>query len=566
MSENNEKITTEETPETVEAAEELNKMVDEEQPEENHDDEDDALQSFLSREQKDKKTVKNSKINKRVMFLIIAAVVVAVLVFLLVFLRNHTPVGSTADDALLAPAEFSVTVNDKGEHEAQVTVDENGKIVKNGSGVLLEYDPADIKLIEVENENGSFTVSSNTPAGEATVYTLEGFDGVTLQPGIADEVATACSNVEFIEVISPDGNLSDFGLDKPRAVAQITYQDDTTAKLRIGSEAAAGAGTYVAFGSSNAVYLLPNDKVAPLFYKVNEFISLEITTGSEDSDSTAFSRLTISGSHYPEKITLVPNTDEAIDVTYLVTEPRSMFANPIESYDISGSVRGLYADEVVCVHPSGGQKSDYGVANPYATVTAVYPDTTITLSASAPLDDGSVYLYNPDKDIIYSIQKGAVSWVSTDVDALVHEQILPAKIDAVSKLEFAGGGKSYTFDVSTTTELTDDEEGETQEVTTTVAKYNGKELSSDNFSIFYQNLTGIRNAGMIDGSGKEVMRCTLTYSTGRASDTIVIYESGTAQYIAELNGKTVGSASKSYIDSLIADAAAIVKGENITSL
>lgn len=549
MSENNEKIINPEEPVTT--------------PE---NDVDDALESFLNREQKETKPVKTGKLNKRVLIIVIAAVAVVGLILLLIFTRSRTVQGSTADEALTTPAEITATVNEKGEHEAEVDVDEKGEIIKNGSGKLLEYVPADIKSIKVENAKGSFTVNSYTPEGEATVYTLEGFDNVALQKGVADEVATACAEVEFIEIISPNGKPADFGLDKPRATAHITYHDKTTATLRVGNQAAAEAGTYISFGDSNAVYLISNDKVTALMYSVNDLIDHEITANAENTETLALKSMTISGSRYSQDITIVPNTDEAIDAQYIVTSPRRMFAKETESADVVNAVRGLYAEEVLCVNPSSGQMSSYGVADPYAKVTATYSDATITLYASAPGDDGLVSLYNPDKNIIYSIQLAAVSWARTSVEDLMPETVLPAKKTALSRIDFSAGGQSYTIDVTQRTDTSRTEDGEDEEVTVTTAKVGDTALSDANFSVFYQNLTGIRNTGESAGSGSELMRFTLSYTTGREPDTVVVYDAGSAQYPVELNGTAAGTASKAYIDSLIEGAHALVKGEDIKSL
>lgn len=537
-----------------------------EEPEKTASETDDALESFLSREQLEQKPVKAGKSHKRAVILIIAAVAVAALVLLLIFTRQQSLKGSSADEALTSPADFSVEVNDKGEHEAKIAVDEKGEIVKNGSGKLVEYVPADIKSIMVENAAGSFTVNSHTPEGESTVYSLEGFDNVPLQAGIADEVASSCAEIEFIEIVTPDGKLADFGLDEPRAVAHITYQDGTTATLRVGNDAAAEAGTYIAFGSGNAVYLITSDKVKPLMYSVTEFISHDITDKVEDGEELKLKSMTISGSHYPEDITLEPNTDEAIDAEYVVTAPKKMFADAVEAADVANAVRGLYAEEVLCVNPSDAQLASYGVADPYAKVVAVYSDATITLQASAPGDDGLIHIYNPDKNTIYSIQLAAASWARTSVEDLTPEAVLPAKKEAVSRIDFTADGKSYTLDLSSKTEQVENEDGSTEDVTTVSAKYGSTALDDNNFSAFYQNLTGIRNIGAASISGKEKLRFTLTYSTGRAPDTVVVYDNGTAQYPVELNGSPAGAASKSYIDSLIEGAHALIKGEAVNTL
>ena len=522
---------------------------------------DEALSSFLNREQKPEKAPKKKV--KPLLLIIIGLAVVAALVVTLILVNNQIP---EYDDIELTEASIELSVGEDGLHEAKVNTDENGNILENGSGALLSYVPADITEINVENTDGSFTVKSSTPEGQATVYTLVGFEDFEMQDGIADEVANVCADLQFIEIASAGGDLKDFGLDDPRATVTVNYSDDTRAVIRVGNNAASELGVYIAFGSSDAVYLAGADDVKPLLYSVNEFISLAITDTNEDSDNAEFSTLTISGTHYDEPITLEPNKDEAIDASYVVTAPKKMVANATESYDIAGSIRGLQAEYVICANPSDSQLESYGLSDPYATVKASYPDTDITLHSSAPDDAGLVYIYNPDKNVVYQIQLAAVSWANTSLDLLTPEYITQIKLAAVSKIEFKAGDSSYTFDVSSTTETTTDDSGTEQQVTTTVAKYDGEELNEGYFNIFFQNLNGIKNQGPVEGSGDEVMEFTVSYSTGRDPDTVKVYKADNAAYAVELNGDKIGSASKNYIDQLIKSADSLAKGEAVQGL
>ena len=275
-----------------------------EEPEVNSEDtdeeQDDALESFLSREQESKKPA--PKKVKPLLIIIIAAVIVAGLVLALILINGSRKYEDEDHD----PADITLSVGENGEHEASVGVDENGNILQNGEGSLLTYVPADITEIDVENTDGSFTVKSSTPEGEATVYTIVGLEDYDLQSGIADEIANNCAELNFLEVASASGDLKDFGLDEPRATVTVKYKDDTYAVIRVGNDAAGEAGVYIAFGSSDAVYLVSSDVAKPFLYSVNEFIDLAITDTNEDSETADFSTLTISGTHYDEPITLEP--------------------------------------------------------------------------------------------------------------------------------------------------------------------------------------------------------------------------------------------------------------------
>lgn len=531
-----------------------------------NDNSDDALDSFLSREQKGKGSVKKpmKKSRKTLLIIIGVAVVIAVLVAILIFVRKQP---GTAKDDTAPPAELTLDVNEDGVHEASVGVDENGNLTNDGAGTLLQYATADIKKIDVENESGTFTVVSHTPEGEATVYTIEGFEDYDLQSGVADEIATHSATIEFERVIKVNADLADYGLDHPRATVTIQYNDGTSAVLRVGSEAAGEAGTYMSFGTSDTVYLVKSENVEDFLYSINDFISLTITEPNEDTENAEFSTLTISGTHFDEPITLEPNTDEALESSYLMISPIDTIANAIEAGDIAGNVRGLYAESVVCVNPSDAQLGSYGLGKPYATVKASYPDADITLHASAPDDNGVVYLYNPDTNVIYTIQLAAVCWTKTSVDLLMPENPLPAKLRYVDNIGFSDSSSDYSIDVKTVVEEVTDDDGNEQESYTSTATCDGKELKTDDFNVFFQNLTAIKNQGKAEGSGNSpVMSVKLTYTTDRSPDTLKVYTSDATNYILELNGSVIGTASKSYIDKLIDGAHNLIEGKTVEGL
>lgn len=530
---------------------------------EDQDEDNSALNSFLSREQEEKKTKPAGK-RKPILILIIALAAVAILVTLLIVLRSRPPKREDTNTA----AELSLQVNEDGVHEAKIAVDENGKIEQNGTGSLLTYVPSQIKKIDVENQDGSFSVTAETPSGEATVYKLVGFEKYPMQEGVADEIAKHCSEINFTRIIEANANLADFGLDEPRATAKVTYTDDTSSIIRVGNDAAGGAGTYITFGSSNDVYLVNSTDVESLLYSVNQFISLSITDTMPDSENAQFSKATISGTRYDDDIVLVPNKDESIEAAYLLQEPLSVPANAIEANDVAGNIRGLYAEAVVCVNPSDDQFASYGLSKPYAQVNASYPDADITLQSSAPKDDGIVYVYNPDKDVIYSIQLAAVCWAKTSVELLMPETPMNARLRYIDEISFSSGDTDFTLNVKTDVKTTTDDNGNEQETADSTATYNGKDLNTDDFNVFFQNITMIKNLGAAEsGSKDKVMTVTFRYTTDRSADTLTVYSgSDSSKYIMEYNGKIIGTVSKSYISSLIEGADNLIDGKAVAGL
>ena len=517
----------------------------------------DALESFLSREQepvKDGETPAKKKLSRGSIALITAIIAVAALICVVVVIVNR-PVTSTAEsDALIEkPAELATTVDEKGEHQIEVPTDEEGEIIQNGYGDLVSYVPAQIVKIEVENTAGSFTVNAETPEGEATIYTVTGLEGFELRESMADSVANDAASLSFTTVAAVGGNLADFGLDKPRATVRVTYNDNTTATIRVGNPADGGVGTYAALGDSNDIFLVADDAVDSFLYSVLEMVSYEITPKAESVDNDAFSVIELTGAHYPDPITIVPNTDEAIKSNYRLTAPYEMFADSYECNDISGSIRDLYAESVVCVNPSDGQLAEFGVAQPYARVYAEYPDIVIDLSCSGPTDDGLVNIYNPSKGVIYTIRLDALGWANSDMDQLLPKTVIELNKSAVRHITVNSGAKSYSLDVSVNRKTEKNDSGDEETVETYQAKLDGKKISEDAYSVFFRNFNIMNNLGAVNESGTHIVyEWRVSYNTGRADDVISVYELGDKCPVA-LNGILIGSVSKSHAASLQQD-------------
>ncbi|MBQ6153967.1 MAG: DUF4340 domain-containing protein [Ruminococcus sp.] len=541
---------------------------------------DGPLSSFLNREEEtEKKNDKDSDSPKKKKIpwwiIVCGAVVIALVVILLVLLLQ--PIKPSDDQNQYQEAQFEISVDENGEHQAQVPTNEAGEIEQNGVGTLLAYDVFSVSQIDVQNQSGSFSVTSYTPTTtdedgnevtDTTVYTLVGFENFELQSGTADAVANDAANIKFNTIASLDGNLSDFGFDNPQAVVNVKYNDNTSSLITLGADAPADEGIYFTFGESNVVYLAAKDSVDSFLYSINDLISLSVTPQAEDVDSSQFGSLEISGSRYPEKIVLEPNNDEAIKTDYIMTSPYKMFASATESADIAGAVRGVYAEKVLCVNPTADQIASYGLSDPYAKVIAQYPDVTIEIKASAPDSEGNVNIMTPDIAAIYSIQLGAVEWANTSVEKLRPDAVLEINKEAVTSITFDINGVSRKIDVTSTTESVENDEGETEEVTSTKAEYSGQALKEENFSVFFQNLTDMKLLESETNPSVSGSFCTITitYSTGREPDVIRIDNSSDSRLPISLNGETIGTVYKSYAENLVSSLEDLTAGKTVKSL
>ena len=568
MAENKENIVVEET-----KAEEVSAENNEEY---------DALKSFLDsdtsdvREKDADKKKKDMKITKGALWIVIGIVCVAIIVGV-IFIINSLP---KEEDKMVTTTTIEekmvLKVDKNGEHQAQIKLDEKGKLEENGSGTLIEYTPSDIKRIDIENESGSFTVLAETNVGvdeetgeetrDATVYTLVGYEDMDLQTGGPDTIANDVAALTFSSVADPTGKKSgDFGFKKPRATVKTTYTDGTSATIYVGDDAPSQLGTYIQFGDSDVVYIADAESVDGLLFSVLDLITLSVNEAATDVNNTSFETLTMTGSAFDNAIELRKNDDEAINSQYKMVKPENMFVSEVESANIFGAIRGLYADEAVCVNPSSSQLSQYGLSKPYVQLEAIYPDTTVNIRASA-VKDGFAYII-ADSDIIYKIADTKIPWIYTNVNKLIPQVVINPSFTALSNITVKDESGTYSLDVVSVVDTVDTTDGNTEEVTVTTAKYNDKELDSDNFQVFYQNICNMTNAGVATEkpSGNSVLTLELSYSTGRDTDVIEIYPTGNSKYIAKLNGETMCLVYRSYCEKFSKSVQDLIKGNTVGS-
>ncbi|MBQ6626939.1 MAG: DUF4340 domain-containing protein [Ruminococcus sp.] len=541
----------------------------------------DALKTFLEHDDVDTKqsTPKKEKkgLSKAALCIIIGVVAVLIIVAAVILLNTFGNKDQKPLETDLG-TNITLTVDEDGEHQASLVFNEKGKLDNNSYGTLLEYTPSDIKKIEIENQSGNFTILADTKitvdeeTGEekrdATVYTLVGFEDTEIQSGGPDTIANDVCAIDFLSVADPKGKkTSDFGFDKPRATVKTTFADGSFATIIVGDDAPSQMGTYLMFGDSPAVYLVQTDAVDGMLYSVLNLITLTINDSATTTDNSTFESITLTGTNFDQKIEIRDNDDEAINTTYAMVAPKKMFVSEVEGAAIAGAIRGLYADEAVCVNPSSSQLSEYGLKNPYASLTAIFPDTTIHLKASKPDSNGSVYLI-ADSNIIYKIADTKVPWVHTNMQKLTADMVIDPNFNSLSKIVVKDKSGSYTFDVTTVIDTVDTTSGTTEEVTVTTAKYDGEILDSDNFQVFYQNICSMTNAGYTDEkpSGKPVLTLELSYSTGRATDVVSVYDTGNSKYIATVNGQTQSLVYKSYCEKFSSGVQKLIKGHTVPSL
>ena len=514
--------------------------------------------------------MKNKK--KLIIIALIAAVLLVGVMLLLIFLPESTE-GTDAADLIDEGNDVSLSTDESGVHQAKINTNENGEIENNSYGTLLEYVPADISTIHVENSSGTIDLKSETPVNEdgeseATVYTLVGYEEFELQTGVPDDIANDAAALDFLSVISLDGaKASDCGLDDPKATVTVEYTDGTKSVIIVGDDAPQSAGTYIKFGTGETIYLVSTDAVDSFSGSLTDMFSLTVNDTPSDTANLEYSKVSLSGTNFADEIVFEPNSDSKNSATCVITSPSKLYASETGTSQVTGAIRGLYAESVAMVNPTDAQLSEIGIAKPYAKLVAVYPDETITLLASAPDSDDKVYLMVEGEKIVYKFAVSSLPWVTSSYDSLVSEYVLHPNMNSVSAVSVNNGSATYDFTLSTKETTTTDEEGSETTTSTTTVKYGDEEINTSYFSTFFQNITLLERTDISSekASGSVVLSVSYKYTDG-STDKVEFYSTGSNTYLAVVNGSTLGNVYKTNVNKIIDQTKLVSENKDVANL
>lgn len=443
--------------------------------------------------------------------------------------------------------------------------------------VLVSHAPSEVKQIEVSNEYGEYTLLSETPTVEstvsdgttseisdATVYTLVNYEDMELLTGQPDELASEVSSVTPSKMVNDGSNKKDFGLDNPRATVKTTFTNGEVSTIYLGNDAADDLGSYIMVDGKDGIYLVSSDSVDSYLRGAMDMISTEIGSSAATEEDAVFTKMVFGGTLFGGDVVLEYSDSPAYSQSYMITSPDTTIANEETVTYMVNSVRNLTADKVAAVNADDAKLKEYGLDNPYVTVEAEYPDMKVSYKTSEPDNEGNFYLEN--NGIVYQLNTSAVPWMTYTYEQMLPTEVLSPKLTGVQKITVKNGDKSYEFDVSNETQVTNVNDTDV-EATVTVVKYNGKTLDEGNFNIFYQNLISAKrsNESSNPSDKKEVLKVSYEFTDGTTADA-VYYEAENRKCPVLINGTVEATAYESYVNSIIADVAKVAAGEQVTSI
>lgn len=484
---------------------------------------------------------------KKIIWLIVAAALLAAMIFALVAL-NKAPEPAAASSSSAAVEQIYVT----GGASAGVP-----------------------SSVEISNETGRYKVINRAPEAGTTDLTIEGWEKFSLDNYGLGGIITNSAALAAKRVVSENPSadeLAAYGLDKPRATVKIHNADGSSVTVLIGADAPGGEGVYVRRGDGGAVYLVTSTITDKYLCPDFDYISKTVTP--TDPEYKGFERAVLSGSNYPEPITIIRTPETTVEAagmslhTHSIISPINVGLNSSKGVEALSTAYGITASKVVDVGDDAVTLAKYGLTEPAAeiAVTGVDAESSFTLRISATDGDGNVYLIKNGSPVIYQLSASTLAWLPLKLFDLMDRMAVVPNIVNVSQIKLTTPDKTYIFDLI----------GEDDAL---VINLNGEKLPDvkkedgtavdyvKNFRQLYQTMIGATYTDETElvpaVNEKPLVQIEYIYkeSLDRDNDVISFYSGPTRKTVMVLNGGKPYLGSSVYLDRLIEDAAKVAAGQ-----
>jgi flagellar basal body-associated protein FliL len=496
---------------------------------------------------------------KQVRTLIIISVTVLLLVGLLLALIFLMP--EKDDDENTS----STTSNETTIDVVSKTTDDEGNIIDQP-----------VKKAVIKNQ-AEYEISENKDKKLA----VKGYEDLPVNESEIDLLTSNLASLTASRKVADDSsNAAEFGLDKPRATAEVTFHDDTVIKYELGNDAVGDLGCYIRIEENGPIYLVNSSFADYLLNKPEVYIGTILITPPEtktDSDSsdtdssndTAVLRsLKLSGSFRKDSpfeiaINEKPDNKDWFSIySYLITSPikkgvRDNFNSTAQT------LTSLHAIEAVKAHPTSEQLKEYGLDNPYSiaemtlavqsskttdddkTITTFYNSTKHVVKLGKKDKDGNYYALVNDINAVYLLSDSAVPWVEMRYNEVATELLFLRDIQTIKTVEVEVNGKNTKFDITHFPDEEDRDKNMTVEI-------DGKKYSTEHFRDFYQVLMSIKRYGESDKKPSGNPEVVIKVIPDKASEAIVAkyYKLSPSIYICAMSDGDIFTVKASDIDKL----------------
>lgn len=430
---------------------------------------------------------------------------------------------------------------------------------------VIDTDSTAFTTVTVTNSNGEFkfvtqqiTATNDDGETETTDYwCVEGVDITKLSNTSMNSIISAAASVTAIREITTK-TASECGFDNPKIKVKVESDGHDPYTILIGDESPDGLGSYLMVEGIDTIYVAPETAFSSFEFSLLDLAdktSIPATTfttdtsdnKSEDGAYAYFDSLTLSGTLFPNMITIINNpedTDSAALVQYLITTPIERYANA----DNLTSIVNLFSNEIAVAGSYAFDITDatlkeFGLDNPDAVVSMTIDGESRTFKISKVDDEYCAVIYD-GAVMIRKVSASAFAFLSLKPEDLYYKNLFMNSINDVKTLKFNDSDSEVKFDISY-------EEDENSNKTYHIL-VNEKEITASYFQSFYADFVGIQCSDFTVQETAAAVAGKITFTFYDDSDTVIeFYKVNETQYQYSIDGINMGKITASAYNKMV---------------
>lgn len=430
---------------------------------------------------------------------------------------------------------------------------------------VIDTDSTAFTTVTVTNSNGEFkfvtqqiTATNDDGETETTDYwCVEGVDITKLSNTSMNSIISAAASVTAIREITTK-TASECGFDNPKIKVKVESDGHDPYTILIGDESPGGLGSYLMVEGIDTIYVAPETAFSSFEFSLLDLAdktSIPATTfttdtsdnKSEDGAYAYFDSLTLSGTLFPNMITIINNpedTDSAALVQYLITTPIERYANA----DNLTSIVNLFSNEIAVAGSYAFDITDatlkeFGLDNPDAVVSMTIDGESRTFKISKVDDEYCAVIYD-GAVMIRKVSASAFAFLSLKPEDFYYKNLFMNSINDIKTLKFNDSDSEVKFDISY-------EEDENSNKTYHIL-VNEKEITASYFQSFYADFVGIQCSDFTVQETAAEVAGKITFTFYDDSDTVIeFYKVNETQYQYSIDGINMGKITASAYNKMV---------------
>jgi Domain of unknown function (DUF4340) len=367
---------------------------------------------------------------------------------------------------------------------------------------ILALPDGDITKIAIRKHDADEIILEKNAAGKWQITFPKPYGA---DQDAANALATAVGTVTSDKVIDDKAtDLAGYGLKAPNTEIDITTKKGAVKKLRIGDDAPANGGTYVALDGDPRVFTVASYTKTNLDKSLNDLRDKRLLTFEQDK----LSRVELLAKK--QDIEFGRDKDQ-----WQIVKPKPLRADGLQVEELIRKVKDAKMDLTVSEEDAKKAAATFSSGTPVATVKMTDPSGTQQLEIRKVKDD--YYAKSSAVDGVHKVTNDLATGLDKGVDDFRNKKLFDFSFSDPNKIEMHDGGKTYAFE----------KKGEDWFA-------GGKKMDSTSVQSFVDKLRDLAASKFIDSGtfGTQVMDISVTSNDGKRLEKVLISKQGN-DYIAK---------------------------------